>query len=105
MGSIGAVRSSTWLCDFSSTHSTTAFSGCAKYNPITSKTLATSSGSVENLNVSTRHGTTTYSRQGPGHGRVPDPQVPGQQPPRPVPHAVLARPRCQGRRHDFPVLD
>src|ERR1019366_7188097 len=63
MGSIGAVRSSAWICDFSSTHSTTAFSGGAKYNPTTSMTLATSSGSVENLNVSTRHGVAPYSRQ------------------------------------------
>jgi hypothetical protein len=41
----------------------------------------------------------------PSHGRAPDPQVPGQQPRRPVRHPVLARWRCQRRRHDFPVLD
>ncbi len=62
IGSIGAVRSSAWICDFSSTHSTIAFSGGARYSPTTSVTLATNSGSVENLNVSTRHGATPYSR-------------------------------------------
>src|SRR3954464_3786931 len=61
MGSIGAVRSNAWICDFSSTHSTTAFSGGARYSPTTSTTLATSSGSVENLNVSAFHGLTPYS--------------------------------------------
>jgi hypothetical protein len=38
--------------------STIAFSGGARYRPTTSVTLATSSGSVENLNVSLRHGCT-----------------------------------------------
>ena len=46
----------------SSTHSTIAFSGGARYNPTMSVTLATSSGSVENLNVSDRHGCTPTSR-------------------------------------------
>ena len=32
--------------------------GGARYNPTMSRTLATSSGSVENLNVSSRHGCT-----------------------------------------------
>jgi hypothetical protein len=50
------VRSSAWICDFSSTHNTTALSGGAKYSPTTSVTLATSSGSVENRNDSDRHG-------------------------------------------------
>src|SRR3954454_21554265 len=40
-----------------------AFSGGARYRPTTSVTLATSSGSVENLNVYTRQGATPYSRQ------------------------------------------
>jgi hypothetical protein len=48
-------------CNFSSTHRTTAFSGLFRYSPITSVTLATSSGSVENLNVSAFHGRTPYS--------------------------------------------
>ena len=57
-GTIGAVRSSarTWL--FSSRHRTTAFSGGSRYSPTTSRTLASNSGSVENLNVSRRHGCT-----------------------------------------------
>ena len=54
--------SNAWIWDFSSTHSTTAFSGGARYSPTTSVTLATSCGSVENLNVSARHGCTPYSR-------------------------------------------
>jgi len=60
IGNIGAVRSNAWIWDFSSTHSTIAFSGGARYNPTTSVTLATSWGSVENLNVSTRHGCTPF---------------------------------------------
>ena len=40
------------------TLSTIAFSGGYRYNPTTSMTFATSSGSVENLNVSARHGCT-----------------------------------------------
>ncbi len=39
-------------------HSTIAFSSGARYNPTTSMTFATNSGSVENLNVSTRQGAT-----------------------------------------------
>src|SRR5665213_2673487 len=56
IGRIGAVRSRAWTWDFSSTHSTIAFSGGHKYNPTTSRILASSSGSVENLNVPKRHG-------------------------------------------------
>ena len=63
IGSIGAVRSSAWIWDFSSTHNTIAFSGGSRYSPTTSMTLATSSGSVENLNDLARHGCTPYSRQ------------------------------------------
>jgi hypothetical protein len=51
MGSIGAVRSRAWIWDFSSTHSTTAFSGGARYSATTSVTFAITSGPVENLNV------------------------------------------------------
>ena len=56
------MRSRAWIWDFSSTQSTTAFSGGARYSPTTSVTLATSSGSVENRNDSARHGCTPYSR-------------------------------------------
>jgi hypothetical protein len=59
---IGAVRSSAWIWDFSSTQSTIAFSGGCKYNPTTSTTFASSCGSVENRNDSARHGATPYSR-------------------------------------------
>jgi hypothetical protein len=87
-------------------HSKTAVSGGARFDPTTSMILATSSGSVENLNVSPPTAQRPVLAPGrPGHGRVPDPQVPGQQPRRPERHAVLARRRCQSRRHDFPVLD
>ena len=51
-------RSKAWIWDFSSMLSTIAFSGGLRYNPTTSLTLATSSGSVENLNVSARQGCT-----------------------------------------------
>jgi hypothetical protein len=37
-------------------HSTIALSGGFRYSPTTSRILASSSGSVENLNVCTRHG-------------------------------------------------
>jgi hypothetical protein len=37
-------------------HSTIALSGGFRYNPTTSRILASSSGSVENLKVCTRHG-------------------------------------------------
>jgi len=53
---IGAVRSSPWTWDFSSMESTIAFSGWFRYSPTTSRTSASNSGLVENLNVITRHG-------------------------------------------------
>ena len=58
IGSTFWVRFSAWIWDFSSTHSTIAFSGGFRYNPITSVILASNSGSVENLNVSAFHGLT-----------------------------------------------
>src|SRR6478609_9642050 len=60
--SIGAVRSNAWICDFSSAQSTMASSGGGRYSPTMSVTFATNSGSVENLNVSDRHGCTPTSR-------------------------------------------
>src|SRR5664279_369492 len=47
----------------SSTQTTTAFSGGCRYNPTTSRTFASSSGSVEKVNVSTRHGCSFHFRQ------------------------------------------
>ena len=55
-GRTGWVRSSAWIWDFSSTQTTIAYAGGSRYSPTTSRTLASSSGSVENLNVSVRHG-------------------------------------------------
>jgi hypothetical protein len=57
------VRFSAWIWLFSSTHSTIALVGGFKYSPMTSRAFASSSGSVENLNVSRRHGCTRYLRQ------------------------------------------
>jgi hypothetical protein len=57
------VRFNAWIWDFSSIHSTIAFFGGLRYRPITSLTLASSSGSVENLNVSAFHGFTPYRFQ------------------------------------------
>ena len=54
MGSMSWLRSGAWICDFSSTHSTMARSGRATLRPTTSRTLATKSGSVESLKVSSR---------------------------------------------------
>src|SRR5660397_45839 len=65
------------LCEAShnsSTHNTIAFSGGAKYNPTTSVTLPTSSGSVENLKVSTRQGCTPYSCHAVATVRFPIPR-------------------------------
>ena len=56
IGRIGAVRSNAWIWLFSSMDSTTAFSGGSRYRPTTSRILASSSGSVENLNVSCLNG-------------------------------------------------
>src|SRR6266540_811488 len=63
IGSIGCERSSAWICDFSSTHSTTACSGGWWYSPTTSTTLSTNSGSVDSLKVSTRCGLSPNLRQ------------------------------------------
>ena len=52
IGGVFEVLFNAWIWDFSSTHNTIAFSGGARYSPKMSMTLATSSGSVENLKVS-----------------------------------------------------
>ncbi len=51
-GKIGCVRSNAGTCDFSSTHSTMAFSGGFRYTPTMSGALSTGHGSANNLNVS-----------------------------------------------------
>ena len=63
IGSTGAVRSSAWICGFSSTLKTVAFAGGARYRPTTSRILSISSGSGETLNVSARHGCSPNARQ------------------------------------------
>src|SRR4029453_15313880 len=60
---LGAVRSSAWIWDFSSTHSTTAASGGSRYRPTTSYTLSTNNGSLDSLKVSARCGWRPKSRQ------------------------------------------
>ena len=54
IGRIGAVRSRAWICDFSSTHSTTARSGGLRYSPTTSLTLSTNCGSFDSFQESWR---------------------------------------------------
>ena len=63
IGSTGWERSSAWIWDFSSTHSTKARSGGLKYNPTMSRTLSMNSGSVESLKVSARWGCRPKARQ------------------------------------------
>src|SRR6266568_857371 len=63
IGSTGCERSSAWIWDFSSTHSTTACSGGLWYSPTTSTTLSTNSGSVDSLKVSARCGLSPKARQ------------------------------------------
>ena len=62
-GSTGEVRSSAWIWDFSSTHSTTAASGGLRYNPTMSRTLSMNSGSGDSLKVSVRCGLSPNARQ------------------------------------------
>src|SRR4051812_22139466 len=63
IGSTGCDRSRACTWDFSSTHNTTAFSGGLWYSPTTSTTLATNSGSDDNLKLSLRCGLSSKSRQ------------------------------------------
>src|SRR6202167_5282858 len=63
IGSTGCERSRAWIPDFSSTHSTTAFSGGLWYRPTTSTTFSTNSGSVDSLNPSMRWGFRSNLRQ------------------------------------------
>jgi hypothetical protein len=58
---VGSGADSAWIWLFSSTQTTMARSGGCRYRPTTSRTLASSCGSVENLKVSSRHGLRSYS--------------------------------------------
>src|SRR5450631_4222364 len=63
IGSTGDDRSSAWIWLFSSTHSTTAFSGGLWYRPTTSTTFSTNSGSDDSLKPPARCGLRPKSRQ------------------------------------------
>ena len=63
IGNTGADRSSAWIWDFSSTQSTSAFSGGSRYSPTTSRTLSMKCGSVLILKVSTRCGLSPHAFQ------------------------------------------
>src|SRR5580692_6738642 len=53
---MGCVRSSAWHWLFSSTHSTSAFSGGLRYRPTTSRSFSMKNGSVDSLKLSLRCG-------------------------------------------------
>jgi hypothetical protein len=55
-GSTGAVRSSAWSWDCSSTHSTTAASGGLRYSPPMSRTLQMNCGALDSFQLWTRCG-------------------------------------------------
>ncbi len=57
------MRSSAWICDFSSTHNTIALSGGAIYRPTMSRTFSTKSGSLDSLKVPVRCGCRPKARQ------------------------------------------
>ena len=57
------MRSSAWICVFSSQHSTTERSGGSRYNPTTSQNLASNRGSFDSLKVRLRCGLRPCSRQ------------------------------------------
>src|SRR5215472_999666 len=52
----GWVRSSAWICDFSSTDSTRLWAGGSRYRPTTSRSLAANAGSCDSLKRRTRCG-------------------------------------------------
>ena len=70
----GCVRSSACTGDFSSMHSTIAFSGGFRYRPTTSMSLSSNFGSLDTLNVSTRCGCSPARGPNPLHrGRTDTP--------------------------------
>ena len=62
-GKPGWVRLSAWIWLFSSTQSTSARSGGARYRPTMPRTLATKCGSLDSLNVFCRCGLSPKARQ------------------------------------------
>ena len=83
------------------THSTMACAGGSRYSPTTSRTLASSCGSVENSNVSTCYGRNVVLGPDPRHRAVADTQLAGQQPRGPVGHAEVLRWRGQRGSQDL----
>ncbi|CAM5227224.1 hypothetical protein SHIRM173S_09912 [Streptomyces hirsutus] len=63
IGSTGWDRSRAWIRDFSSMHSTRAFSGGSRQGPTTSRTLSMSNGSVDSRDVCERCGARANARQ------------------------------------------
>jgi hypothetical protein len=63
IGSTGWGRSTACIPDFSSTHSTTAFSGDLWYTPTTATTFSMNSESGDSLNPSARCGLRSNFRQ------------------------------------------
>ena len=59
------MRSSAWMLDFSSTHSTTAASGGLRYSPTMSRTLSMNWGSVDSFQAASRCGLSPKARQIP----------------------------------------
>src|SRR2546421_288258 len=76
IGSTGWDRSSAWIWLFSSTHSTTAFSGGLWYSPTTSTTFSAKNGSVDSLKESCRRGLRSNLRQIPPMGDLLSPLRP-----------------------------
>src|SRR6266446_5367899 len=98
IGSDGWVRSSAWIWDFSSTHSTTALSGGFRYSPTTSMSFFSNRRSFDSLKVSTRCGLQIPRCPDTLHGRRADSLRLGHRPARPV---RLARwLRVQGGLHN-----
>jgi hypothetical protein len=62
-GSPGCVRSSAWICDFSSTESTMAWAGGSTYSPTMARSFSAKRGSLESLKARTRCGCKPCARQ------------------------------------------
>ena len=102
IGRIGAVRSRAWICDFSSTQRTTAFSGGSRYSPRRrgSSRRVRVGGELERLGPPRLR--PTCARSWPPWRRRS--QLPGQQPRRPVGHTqVRRRAPVIGQRRDHHV--
>ena len=63
IGRPGWVRSSAWICDFSSTDSTTAWAGGSTYKPTMSVSFSAKAGSLESLKCRQRCGLRPWAFQ------------------------------------------